>query len=466
MLKTKKYITEGPLFSRIFFFAVPIMLTGILQLVYNMADHIVVGQFSGDPTALAAVGSTASLTNLIMNLVMGIAGGVSVVIAQFYGAQDDRRVSRGAHTAMTVSVIMGVIFGAIGLIISEPVLVLMGTKPEILDSAVLYFRIICLGIPAQAIYNFGAAILRAVGDTKTSLKILTCTGIVNVIFNLIFVLGFGMSVDGVAIATIIAQYLSAVSVFVILLLRRAESYGFSFKKYAFDVRIFGRMLRFGVPAGIQSSMFSISNVLLTSAANTFDTAVVTAKAIAGNIDGVTYTCMNCFFHASMTFAAQNYGAKKPERIKRALWYSLIQVTLVGISVAAIEFIFRGQLSSLFIDATDPNKELIIGYVEQIMYSILLPYFLCGIQEVLAGAIRGLGYSIVPMITSLVCICGLRILWIFFVFPLEAFNTIGGLMFCYPVTWLIIIVCLAAEIAIAWKNKLKPLEETASESVAA
>ena len=465
MLKNKKNITEGPLFSRIFLFAIPLMLTGILQLVYNMADHIVVGQFSGDPTALAAVGSTASLTNLILNIVFGIGGGVSVVIAQFYGAQDDRRVSRGVHTAMTVSVVMGVIFATIGLLISEPVLVLMGTKPEILDGAVLYFRIICLGIPAQAIYNFGAAILRAIGDTKTSLIILACTGVVNVIFNLIFVIGFGMSVDGVAIATIIAQYLSALSVFGVLVMRRSESYGFSLKKYAFDFRIFGRMLRFGIPAGIQSSMFSISNILLTSATNSFDTVVVTAKAIAGNIDGVTYTCMNCFFHASMTFAAQNYGAKKPERIKKALLYSLIQVTVVGISIALVEFALRVPLSSLFIDAGDHNKEVIIQYVEQIMFSILLPYFLCGIQEVLAGALRGLGFSITPMITSLLGICLMRILWILFIFPLEPFNTIGGLMFCYPVTWIIVIACFIPQIALDWKKKLKPLEENEATSEA-
>ena len=468
MLKTKKNITEGPIFSSIFLFAVPLMLTGILQLVYNMADHIVVGQFSGDPTALAAVGSTASLTNLIMNLILGIGGGVAVVIAQFYGAQDDRRVSRGVHTAMTVSLIMGVAFGAIGLIISEPALTLMGTKPEVLDGAVLYFRIICIGIPAQAIYNFGAAVLRAIGDTKTSLIILTCTGIVNVIFNLIFVIGFNMSVDGVATATVIAQYLSAISVFTILVLRRSESYGFSLKKYAFDARIFGRILRFGVPAGIQSSMFSISNILLTAAANTFETAAVTAKAIAGNIDGVTYTCMNCYFHASMTFAAQNYGAKKPDRIKRAFKYSLIQVVTVGITVAVIEFLLREQLASLFIDAADPNKNLIIAYVEQIMFSILLPYFLCGIQEVMAGALRGLGFSLLPMITSLIGVCGMRVLWILFIFPLEPFNTIGGLMLCYPVTWIIVICAFLVQIYFGWKKKLTPLyeAETADEEAPA
>lgn len=457
MLNRKAYITEGPMFWRIFTFAIPLMLTGILQLVYNMADHIVVGQFSGDTTALAAVGSTASLTNLVLNLVFGIGGGASVVIAQFYGAGDEGRVSRGVHTAMTASAVLGLVFGTIGYLVSEPALALMGTKPEVMAGAVLYFRIICIGIPAQVIYNFGAAILRAIGDTRTSLIILACTGIVNVALNLLFVIGCGMTVDGVACATIIAQYLSAASVFIVLVAKRSECYGFSFKKYCFDFKIFGRILRFGVPAGIQGSMFSISNVLLSTATNTLATEVVTAKTIAGNIDGIAYTSMNCYFHASMTYAAQNFGAGKPKRVKKALWYSIAQVSAVGILIAIVLFAFRHPLASLFIDAADPNKEVIIGYVQEIMLVILLPYFLCGIQEVLTGAIRGLGYSIAPMLASLIGICGLRILWIAFVFPLEPFHSVGGLMLCYPVTWIATILSITVMIAIGWRKKLGPLE---------
>lgn len=457
MVKSKRMITEGPIFLRIFTFAVPLMLTAVLQLVYNMADHIVVGQFSGDPTALAAVGSTSSLTNLIVNFIMGMCAGTSVVVAQFYGAGDDSKVSRAVHTSLTAALLLGSLSGVIGLMISEPALNLMGTKPDVLDGAVLYFRIICIGIPAQTLYNFGAAILRAVGDTKTSLIILSCSGVFNVILNLIFVICFDMSVDGVAIATIVAQYVSAVAVVIVLAIRKEESYGFSIKKYRFDHTILGRIMRFGVPNGIQSSLFSVSNVVLTAAANSFETVVVTAKTVAGNIDGVAYTAMDCFSHASLTYTAQNYGAKKPERIKKSLAYALIQVMVVGISISALLFIFRSELSSLFIDSQDPNREIIIKYVEEIMYSILIPYFLCGIMGVLSGTLKGLGYSIAPMIISLAGICGLRLLWVIFVFPLEPLHTIGGLFLCYPVTWSVTIMAFAILLAIAWRKKLKPLE---------
>lgn len=454
MVRIKKSITEGPMFWQIFAFAVPLMLTGILQLVYNMADHIIVGRFSGDTTAIAAVGSTASLTTLIINFIVGIAAGASVVIAQFYGAKDEKRVSRSSHTAMTLSVIGGVVFGAIGLAMSEPVLTLMGTKSEVLPGAVLYFRIICLGVPAQSIYNFGAAILGAVGDTKTSLVILTCTGIVNVALNLMFVILCDMSVDGVALATVISQYLSAIAIFAVLVIKRGESYGISLKKYSFDFKIFARMLKLGIPSGIQGSVFSLSNILITAAANTFPTEVVTAKTIAGNIDGVTYMSMNCFLQASMTFTAQNYGANKPNRVKKAYFYSIAQVAIVGIAVGAIELVFMKQLASIFISVSDPNREIIIDYVCQIMIIILSTYFLCGIMDVSQGALRGLGYSVSSMITILVGVCGLRAVWILAIFPLEPFNNIQGLMVCYPATWIPTIIALAIQIVFAWRKNLR------------
>ena len=221
--KIKKNFTEGPLFFRITLFALPIMLTGMLQIFYGMADHIIVGRYSSDPNALAAVGCTGSLTSLIVNLLLGLGGGAGIVVAQCYGAKDDERVSKAVHTSLIFSLIGGIVFSALGLLVSRPVLTLMGTNPEILDSATLYFRIICIGIPANAVYNFGAAILRSTGDSKTPLIILSSTGIVNVLLNLFFVIVCHMSVEGVAIATIASQYLSAVAVIIVLMLKKGES---------------------------------------------------------------------------------------------------------------------------------------------------------------------------------------------------------------------------------------------------
>ena len=260
MFKSKKKysFTEGPIFWKIAAFALPIMLTGILQILYNMADNIVVGQFSGDPDALGAVGSTTSLNNLIINFIMGIAGGTGVVVAQAYGAKRDTELSRAVHTSLIFSIFAGIAFGALGILISRPVLTLIGTQPDLIDKAVLYMRIICLGIPALSVYNFGAAILRSIGDSKTPLMLLSSSGILNVILNLFFVIICGMAVEGVAIATIISQYVSATAVLVVLINRRALSYGFSFSKLCFDGGIMKKILRFGIPAGISSSLFSVA----------------------------------------------------------------------------------------------------------------------------------------------------------------------------------------------------------------
>lgn len=435
-LKTKKNFTEGPIFFRITLFAIPIMLTGILQVCYGMADNIVVGRFSGDTTALPAVGSTGTLVNLILNLLLGCAAGTSVVVAQLYGAGQSKRVERTVHTALTFSLFAGIFMALLGLVISRPMLTLMGTKPEILDKAVLYFRIICAGIPASAVYNFGAAVLRSVGDSKKPLIILSSTGIINVALNLVFVILFNMTVEGVALATIISQYASAV--WVILALARyegrGECYGFSFRKLCFDVTLIKRILRYGIPTGLQSAMFSVSNMLLQSAVNTFPTTTVAANTIAGNIDGLTYTAINSFAQAAMTFTGQNYGAGKVERIKKVMIFTVLQTIIVGVLIGQIELLFGKQIAMLYIDPSDPNKPIILDTTMKIITLLLSTYFICGIMDCMSGALRGMGYSILPMLISLSSICGLRILWVFFVFPLERMNNIMGLFTCYPVTW--------------------------------
>lgn len=341
--RLKKDFTEGPLFFRITLFALPIMLTGLLQIFYGMADHIVVGRYSSDPNALAAVGCTASLTTLIVNFLLGIGGGAGVVIAQCYGARDGGRLSRAVHTSLIFATVGGIAFCGLGLLISRPVLTLMGTKPEILDSATLYFRIICLGIPANAIYNFAAAVLRSTGDSRTPLIILSSTGLINVALNLFFVICCHMTVEGVALATIISQYISALVVVIVLSMKKGEPYRFSFSRLKFDKSIFHAILRYGIPSGIQSSMFNVANVLLASAVNTFPTTTVTANTIAGSVDAITYTTMNSFAQAAMTFVGQNYGALKRERIKKSIIYCVIQVLSVGSLVSGIEQIGRAHV---------------------------------------------------------------------------------------------------------------------------
>ena len=448
-IKKNSNFTEGPLFWRIILFALPIMATGVLQILYNMADNIVVGQFSGDETALGSVGSTSSLTNLIVNLLLGIAGGTSVVVAQAYGAKQEKVVSRAVHTALTFSLIGGIVFAIIGLAISEPALVAMKTKPALLEGAILYFRIICIGIPASSVYNFGAAILRSVGDSKTPLIILASTGLVNVGLNFLFVLGFSMSVDGVAIATIVSQYLSAITVVTVLWIRREQSYGFSFKNFCFDFRIFRRILRFGVPAGLQGSMFSISNVLLTSGVNQLADSAIKAYTISCNIDAITYTACNSFHHAAMTFTGQNYGAGKYGRIKRVIFLSLIQVTLFGIAIGQLELLFGDQLASLYIAADDPNREEIMAITSEILLLLLNTYFLCGIMDVLSGLLKGLGYSLAPMIMSLTGICVFRVIWVFTVFTIEIFHTPTGLLLCYPLSWSLTALMFIPTLIFAW-----------------
>lgn len=443
--------TEGPLFSKIFLFALPIMLTGILQVLYNLADHIVVGQFSGDPLALAAVGSTTSLTALVVNMLVGISAGTSVVVAQSYGAKDYGTLSRALHSSIAFAAIGGLAFCGIGLLVSRPALILMGTKPELLDSSTLYMRIICMGIPASAVMNFGAATLRASGDSKTPMIIFTSSGVINVILNLIFVILCHMTVDGVALATIISQYISACCIVGILIHRKSEPYAFSFKKLKIHKRELLMVLRYGVPAALQTIMYSISNIAITSAANVFSTVDLSAKTITTNIDSILYTSLNSYQHAAMTVSAQNYGAGKYKRISRSLGYTLIQVIVVGIGLGTILRIFADPVMSMFIDASDPNRAAIMERGRELLTLLLSTYFLLGIMETLSGTLRGLSYSVSPMLISIMGICGVRILWILLVFPLESVHSMIGLYAVYPVSWIITTVAFAIFCIFAWKK---------------
>jgi len=455
-MKAKKVaFTEGSLFDKIFFFTIPLMLSGILQLLYNMADRIVIGRYSGDPNALAAVGCTGSINNLIINFLIGVSVGCSAIIAQYYGAKKKHELSRTVHTSITFSLIGGIVIAVIAFIVVRSLLEAIDTKPDIIDQAELYIKIIILGIPASAVFNFGATILRAIGDSKTPLIILATTGLVNVVLNIVFVVFLKMNVAGVALATIISQYMSAVAV-IWILYRTNEDYQFRFKKMCIDPQIFKKIFSIGFPSGLQSTLFAISNVVCQGAINTFPTEVVSGNTIASTVDGITYTAMHSFQQSAITFAGQNYGAGKYKRVKRSLIYTLIQVSLVGLFVSWTEILFAEQLASLFVDKSASNVTEIVSAAVQISRIILAVYFICGIMEVLSGYLRGLGYSFITMICSLFGACVCRIIWFEFVFPIPAFNSVFGLYISYPITWSLTAILLAI-ICIRPYRKMKKLE---------
>ena len=450
--KKKKDFTQGPILLPMLLFVLPIMATGILQVLYNMADNIVVGQFSGDPDALGAVGSTSSLTNLIINALMGLAAGSGIVVSHAFGAKNDQLLSKTVHTGMTFALIGGVAFSLIGIIIADPVLSLMGTNADLHEGAVLYTKIICLGIPGSTIFNFGATILRSIGDSKTPLYILSSTGIINVLLNLVFVIFCKMSIAGVATATIIAQYISAAVIVFILIKRKNEKYALDPRKLGIDFSVLKRILRFGVPASIQSSVFSISNIIITSGINTLPKTAISAKTIAGNIEGLLYTALNSYMHASLTFVGQNYGAKQPERIKKSILCAVGQVVTIGLSIALIMTLFAEPLALMYIDPADPSLSEVLAYTVELMNMMLVSYVLCGIMEALAGCLRGLGYSIIPMMVNLILTCGGRIVWVLWFFPMPVFNSLLGMFYIYPISWITAI--MAHSLVLLTSKKLK------------
>ena len=461
MTKAKRNLTEGPIFSSLFLFTLPIMASGLLQVMYNMADNIVVGSFSGDNLALAAVGSTGTLTTLIVNFLMGFATGSGVVIAHSYGARDTDRLNRAIHTAAALSLFGGVLLGSLAFVLSEPLLALMGTKTELMSRAVLYFRIICVGIPASTVYNFGAAILRSIGDSKKPLYILSVTGLVNVVFNLIFVIGLGMAVEGVALATVISQYLSALAVTVLLLRQKDESCRLKPRSIGIYKQVLGRILRIAIPASLQSSLFAISNIFIQSGVNTLSVPEVAGKTISGNIDALVYTAINSFSHTAMTFSAQNYGARKPERIKKIFFYTVLQVSLVGIILGQAILLFGRPLVEIYVDVLDPNRDAVVEYSLEVMRLILNIYFLCGIMDALSGFLRGLGNSLAPMIIGVLGVCGLRMVWILIFFPMEPFNSLTGIYLSYPITWVFCIIVLSTVLAVEWRKKKRIMTENSS-----
>lgn len=416
---------NGPLFKKILIFSLPIMAMNILQLLFNAADMIVVGRFSSS-RALAAVGATGPLINLIINLFMGLSVGTSVVVAQDYGAGQPDDVSRSVHTSIAISIIGGLIVMVLGLAICEPLLEIMGTPQDIMDLSVLYMKIYFLGMPASMVFNFGSGILRAVGDSRHPMYYLVITGTLNVILNLFFVIVMHMSVDGVAWATIITQYLSVLLIMVYLF-RCDGAIRFVPREMRIDGNKLKNIVKIGLPAGLQGTLFSVSNVLIQSAVNSFGSTMVAASSAAANVEGLVGTTMNAYYNAAITFTGQNMGAKKYDRIDRVAKVCTVLIFATWILLSGSTMLFGRQLLSFY---TSDNQVIELGMVR--LNIMMITYFTCGAMNVYPGLTRGMGYSMMPMLCTLVGACLMRIVWLVTFF--AWYPTMFMLFACYPVTW--------------------------------
>ena len=424
----KKYeidMCNGPLLGKILIFYIPLMLSGVLQLLFNAADIAVVGHFAGNES-LAAVGSTGSLTNLIVNLFIGLSVGANVLVARFYGANQKDELKEMVQTAIATSVVSGVVLVFVGFFVARPALTLMGTPEDVISHSVLYMRIYFAGMPFMMAYNFGAAVLRAVGDTKRPLYYLLIAGIVNVVLNLIFVILFSMGVAGVATATVISQAISAVLV-IRCLICTDSVYRLELKGIRIVPDKLGKMFKIGLPAGMQGALFSISNVLIQSSVNSFGSIAMAGNTAGGNIEGFVYTSMNAFYQSAISFCGQNYGAKKYRRVGKVLFICEILVIIVGLLMGNGAYFAAGTLLKLY--STDAE---VIAYGILRMGYICVPYFLCGMMDVMVGGLRGIGYSIMPMLVSLTGACLFRVIWIYTVF--RQVRTLPCLYISYPISW--------------------------------
>lgn len=422
-------MTSGSVLKKMLLFTMPLMFSSILQLLFNAADIVVVGRFAGD-NALAAVGSNTALINLLTNLFMGLSVGTNVVAARYIGAGKNKEVSRVVHTSIMIGLYSGLLMTVIGFFGAGGVLKLMQTPTEVLPLAKIYLKIYFLGMPAMMVYNFAAAILRAVGDTKRPLFYLMASGVVNVVLNLIFVIIFNMDVAGVAIATVISQCMSAVLV-VRCLMKEEGAIKLILKKLGVDKRIFFKIVQIGLPAGFQGIVFSLSNVVIQASVNGFGNIVVAGNSAAGNIEGFVWVGMNAFHQSTISFVSQNYGAGKYERINKIVVTGLACVTVVGLVLGNLAVLFGRPLLSIYSDSDTVIKA---GLVR--LSIISGTYALCGIMDVMVGALRGIGSSVLPMIVSVVGVCGLRLLWIATVFQIEKYHVIKTVYLSYPISWII------------------------------
>lgn len=428
-IKSNENIYGGSVLKNVIVYTIPIILTGWLQLLFNSADLIVIGWFRGSES-VAAVGATSALTNLIVNLFIGLSVGGGVAVAQALGAGRSKDVSETVHTAVLVAFISGLLLTFIGVMFSERFLILMGTpEGKLLNGASTYMRIYFCGIIFSMLYNFGSAILRAAGDTRSPLIFLVIAGSVNVVLNVAFVALFGMDVDGVALATTVSQAISAILV-LRALAKRTDACHFDIKAIRIHKNALLKILRIGLPAGLQSSLFSISNVIIQSSVNSFGETHMSGNAAAASIEGFCYIAMNSFQQTAMNFCGQNYGAGELKRVKHITFVCVATVAAVGLIIGNLMYLFGESLLGIYI--VDSSEAIMCG-MERMKF-MLIPYFLCGVMDTITGAMRGIGYSFIPMLVSVMGVCVFRIAWIYTVFAMPEYHSFAGLFISYPISW--------------------------------
>ena len=419
---------RGPLLGGIITYTIPIILTSILQLLFNAADLVVVGRYCGS-ISVAAVGATGSITALIVNLFIGLSVGAGVTVAHGVGSREDAVVHRTVHTAIPMALVSGIVLTVVGVLLSETLLDWMDTPENVLKLSSVYMKIYFAGITFTMVYNFAASILRAVGDTKSPLIFLTIAGILNVALNVIFVTRLHMNVAGVALATTISQGVSAAAM-VIVLMRRTDAARLCLKKLRFYKPQLLKMIRIGLPAGVQSSLFSISNVLIQSSVNSFGDVLMSGNAASQNLESFLYASMNSFHQTAVNYIGQNVGAKQYDRVKRIVWICLGSVAVLGLAMGTGMCVFGEPLLGIYI--TDSQEAISWGLVR--LYIICQTYFICGLMDVSTGALRGMGASVSPMIISVLGVCGIRIGWIMTIFKIPRFHTPQSLYYSYIFSW--------------------------------
>ena len=451
-------MTEGPLLKKLIQYTIPIIFSGILQLAFNAIDLVVVGHFCGE-VSLAAVGATGSLINLIINVFIGLSVGGGITIARALGAGKTDEAQKTVHTVIPLAIISGLVLTAIGVPLSGVFLKLMDTPDNVIGLSTSYMQIYFAGTVFSMLYNFGSAILRATGDTQRPLIYLAIAGLANVGMNIFFVTVFHMNVAGVALATMISHAISA-SLILLNLMKRTDACHFSFRKMKINLPALKSIIHIGVPSGVASSFFSISNVLIQSSINSFGDIVMSGAAAAASIEGFVYTSQNSFMHTAQNFVSQNYGAKKFDRIKKTVLISIATVTVVGLVLGIGAYLLSTPLLKIYIK--DSAEAIKYGIIRMSFVSTL--YFLCGIMEVISGAIRGLGSSLPPTIVSLIGACAFRVVWILTVFKIPKYHTIECIYISYPISWILTIVAHAVTFIIVYRKKKKQcLEEAAQDN---
>lgn len=435
-MKNNKYeidMCNGTLMDKLISFSLPLMLSGILQLLFNAVDIIVVGRFTGSQ-ALAAVGSTTALINIFTNLFIGISLGANVLAARFYASGKEKEMSETVHTSITLALISGLVMALAGVLLARFALNLMGTPNDVIDQSVLYMRIYFLGMPFFMLYNYGAAILRAVGDTKRPLFFLVISGMTNAVLNLVLVIVFHMGVAGVAIGTIVSQLISSILVLRCLYTSNT-SYRLYFSKLGIKTQYLKQIFQVGIPAGIQSTVINLSNALLQSSVNSFGSVAMAGYTAANNIFGFLYMSVNAVTQSCMSFTSQNYGVKKLKRMDRVLLDCMILSVGVTLTLGCGAYFFGPELLKIYTSDAD-----VIRCGVEVLAFTTVPYFCCGIMDLLPGALRGMGYSGVPMILSIIGTVGTRIVWIFGLFPTH--RSLSFLFISYPVSWILTILMQA------------------------